>query len=108
MLQTTASKKATNVSVNVALLQQAKALNINLSSTLEQALIAKLKQLQAEIWATEKKRQSIRIINILSKTACLAMMRAHFNHGAIYHLRKCQRANQTTLSLFTRDTKQFT
>ena len=55
MLQTTASKKATNVSVNVALLQQAKALNINLSSTLEQALIAKLKQLQAEIWATENK-----------------------------------------------------
>ena len=55
MLQTTASKKATNVSVNAALLQQAKALNINLSSTLEQALIAKLKQMQAETWATENK-----------------------------------------------------
>ena len=56
MLQTTASKKATNVSVNVALLQQAKALNINLSSTLEQALIAKLKQMQAETWAAENKK----------------------------------------------------
>ena len=55
MLQPTASKKATNVSVNAALLLQAKALNINLSSTLEQALIAKLKQLQAEAWTTENK-----------------------------------------------------
>jgi antitoxin CcdA len=55
MLQTTANKKATNVSVNAALLQQAKAFNINLSSTLEQALIAKLKQLQADTWATENK-----------------------------------------------------
>ena len=55
MLQTTASKKATNVSVNAALLQQAKALNINLSSTLEQALIAKLKQIQAQTWLAENK-----------------------------------------------------
>ena len=55
MLQNTANKKATNVSINAALLQQAKALNINLSSTLEQALIAKLKQLQADDWATENK-----------------------------------------------------
>ena len=55
MLQTNVNKKAANVSVNAALLQQAKAFNINLSSTLEQALIAKLKQLQADIWATENK-----------------------------------------------------
>lgn len=55
MLQTPASKKATNVSVNAALLQQAKAFNINLSSTLEQALIAKLKQLQAAAWQVENK-----------------------------------------------------
>lgn len=51
----TSSKKATNVSVNADLLQQAKAFNINLSSTLEQALSAKLKQLQAQTWATENK-----------------------------------------------------
>ena len=55
MLQISASKKATNVSVNVALLQQAKALNINLSSILEQALLAKLKQMHVEIWVTENK-----------------------------------------------------
>ena len=55
MLQTSANKKATNVSVNAVLLQQAKAFNINLSNTLEQALIAKLKQLQADTWATENK-----------------------------------------------------
>ena len=55
MQQISASKKAANVSVNAALLQQAKALNINLSSTLEQALIAKLKQLQADTWQSENK-----------------------------------------------------
>jgi antitoxin CcdA len=55
MLQSTASKKATNVSVNAALLQQAKAFNINLSSTLEQALISKLKLLQADTWQAENK-----------------------------------------------------
>lgn len=55
MLQTSANKKATNVSVNAALLQQAKAFNINLSSTLEQALIAKLKQLQADTWQLDNK-----------------------------------------------------
>ena len=55
MLLNHANKKATNVSVNAALLQQAKAFNINLSSTLEQALIAKLKQLQAENWQAENK-----------------------------------------------------
>ena len=55
MLQNNAIKKAANVSVNAALLQQAKAFNINLSSTLEQALIAKLKQLQADTWQAENK-----------------------------------------------------
>ena len=55
MLQNNVIKKAANVSVNAALLQQAKAFNINLSSTLEQALIAKLKQLQADTWQAENK-----------------------------------------------------
>ena len=55
MLQTSTNKKATNVSVNAVLLQQARAFNINLSSTLEQALIAQLKLRQAEIWVTENK-----------------------------------------------------
>lgn len=41
--------------MNAALLQQAKAFNINLSSTLEQALIAKLKQLQADTWQLDNK-----------------------------------------------------
>ena len=55
MLQNGANKKATNVSVNAVLLQQAKAFNINLSNTLEQALIAKLKQLQADTWQLDNK-----------------------------------------------------
>ena len=55
MLQTSANKKATNVSVNAVLLQQAKAFNINLSNTLEQALIAKIKQLQADTWQLDNK-----------------------------------------------------
>lgn len=48
-------KKPTNVSINRDLLAQAKALNINLSSTLEQALNDKIIQLQTEKWKKENK-----------------------------------------------------
>ena len=44
------SKKATNLSLNSELLQQARALNINLSATLEAALVEAVRQKQAEQW----------------------------------------------------------
>lgn len=51
-----APKKATNLSINSDLLNKSKALNINLSATLEQALKTKLAETKAEHWKQENKR----------------------------------------------------
>lgn len=51
-----APKKPTNLSVNSDLLKRTKALNINLSATLEQALRAKLAETEANKWQKENKR----------------------------------------------------
>jgi antitoxin CcdA len=48
-----APKKATNLSLNSDLLLKTRALNINLSATLEQALQEKLKVVEAEKWQKE-------------------------------------------------------
>jgi antitoxin CcdA len=48
-----ATKKASNLSINSDLLRQAKALDINLSATLEAALKVKVKELQAQKWLQE-------------------------------------------------------
>ena len=50
-----APKRPTNLSLNSDLLKKSKALNINLSATLEQALRDKLAQLEAEKWLKENK-----------------------------------------------------
>lgn len=57
-----APKKATNLSVNSDLLKKSRALDINLSATLEQALKAKLAEFGAEEWAFEN-RKAIRSYN---------------------------------------------
>ena len=57
-----APKKPTNLSVNSDLLKKSKAMNINLSATLEQALKDKLTQSQAEKWADNNKN-AIRAYN---------------------------------------------
>jgi antitoxin CcdA len=57
-----ASKKATNLRVNADLVDKAKALNINLSSTLEEALVAKLREKTREQWLAEN-RQAIDAYN---------------------------------------------
>ena len=57
-----APKKATNLSVNSDLLRKSRALDINLSATLEQALQAKLAKLGAEEWAAEN-RHAIKSYN---------------------------------------------
>ncbi|MDY0137090.1 MAG: type II toxin-antitoxin system CcdA family antitoxin [Thiomicrospira sp.] len=46
-------KKPTNVSLNAELLAKAKSLKINLSATLEQALIAKLQEHERQQWQQE-------------------------------------------------------
>lgn len=51
-----APKKPTNLSINSDLLLQAKALDINLSAALEQALIAQLKEKQTQLWLEQNKK----------------------------------------------------
>jgi len=55
-------KKATNLSISSELLLRAKKHNINLSATLEQALIKELKVKQRAQWL-EENRQAIAIYN---------------------------------------------
>ena len=57
-----APKKATNLSLNSDLLTKCRAMNINLSATLEQALAEKLAKSSAEQWAEENKN-AIRAYN---------------------------------------------
>ena len=60
-----APKKATNLSINSDLLKKTRALNINLSATLEQVLQDKLKTIEAEKWQKENKK--IKNGNMLQK-----------------------------------------
>lgn len=50
-----AQKKPTNLSLNSDLLKKCKAMNINLSATLEQALSEKLAKIKGDKWANENK-----------------------------------------------------
>ena len=45
-----APKRPTNLSINADLLERARALDINLSATLERALVEALRQQQREVW----------------------------------------------------------
>jgi len=58
----TQAKSATNVSIRRDLLEAARASKINLSATLEQALIEKLRQAQQRQWR-EENRDSIAAYN---------------------------------------------
>jgi antitoxin CcdA len=52
---TQTSKRATNVSVNGALLDKAKALKINLSATLESALSDVVRARERDLWRRQNK-----------------------------------------------------
>jgi antitoxin CcdA len=52
---TKAPKKAANLSINADLLKRARELDINLSATLEQALVEVVKQRQRERWLAENR-----------------------------------------------------
>jgi antitoxin CcdA len=56
------NKKPTNVSINRDLLEQAKALQINLSATLEEALTEAVRQKQQALWKQEN-REAINAYN---------------------------------------------
>jgi antitoxin CcdA len=55
-LQMSASKKAVNLSVDAALLQEARDSDINLSATLERALEEALRRHRRERWLAENKQ----------------------------------------------------
>lgn len=55
LYDTTAPKKATNLSVNSDLLKKSRALHVNLSATLEKALTDELARVKAEQWKKENK-----------------------------------------------------
>lgn len=59
-----AHKKATNLSINNKLLFEARALKINLSATLEQALTEKIRKERQRQWL-EDNQQAIRLCNDL-------------------------------------------
>jgi len=56
------AKRATNVSINQGLLEEARALDINLSATLEKALEAEVRARRREQWL-EENRQAIDAYN---------------------------------------------
>lgn len=62
-----APKKATNLSINSDLLSKARALDINLSATLEQALAEALRARQRELWL-EENRAAMAAYNQLVET----------------------------------------
>lgn len=65
-----APKKATNLSLNSDLLKRSRALNINLSATLEQALKDKLAQTEAEKWVDENKNAIKKYNDFVEKHGC--------------------------------------
>ena len=52
---TNAPKKPANLSINSDLLNEAKSLKINLSATLEAALLSELKAARRDLWLSENK-----------------------------------------------------
>ncbi len=67
-----APKKPTNLSLNSDLLKRSRALNINLSATLEQALKDKLAESQAEKWKTENKNAIQAYNEFVEKNGCFS------------------------------------
>ncbi len=59
-----APKKPTNLSINSDLLSKARAKKINLSATLEKALVQQLRQSEREKWKSENK-EAIEALNEL-------------------------------------------
>ena len=51
-----ATKKPTNLSVNSDLLSRARKMKINLSATLEKALVAEIKNIEKEKWLKRNKK----------------------------------------------------
>ena len=67
-----APKKSANLSINSDLLMKSKALNINLSSTLEQALKIKLSEAEGSRWREDNKK-AIKVYNdLIEEQGCFS------------------------------------
>ena len=66
VFDSSAAKKPTNLTVNSDLLSRARKLNINLSATLEKALVAELKNAEKQRWL-KKNKKAISALNNLSE-----------------------------------------
>ncbi|UTW49278.1 type II toxin-antitoxin system CcdA family antitoxin [Bacterioplanoides sp. SCSIO 12839] len=67
-----APKKATNLSLNSDLLIKSKALNINLSATLEQCLKEKLADNESKNWASENKNAIKAYNDFVEENGCFS------------------------------------
>jgi antitoxin CcdA len=66
VFDSSAAKKPTNLTVNSDLLARARKMNINLSATLEKALVAELKNAEKHRWL-KKNKKAISALNNLSE-----------------------------------------
>ncbi|MCR8923789.1 type II toxin-antitoxin system CcdA family antitoxin [Dasania sp. GY-MA-18] len=66
IIDSNSPKKATNLSINKDLLAEARALKINLSATLEQALTEKVRKARRKQWLQDNK-QAIKACNELAE-----------------------------------------
>ena len=67
-----APKKPTNVRLNSDLLKKSRALNINISATLEQALADKLSRQRSEEWAKENKNAIKAYNEFIEENGCFS------------------------------------
>ena len=65
LIDNTAPKKATNLSINKELLAEARSLNINLSATLEQAPIEQVRKERQKLWLENNRDAIAPLLNLL-------------------------------------------
>ena len=65
-----APKKPTNLSVNSDLLEKCRAMNINLSATLEAALRQKLAESAADSWASQNRHEIVVYNEFVEELGC--------------------------------------
>jgi antitoxin CcdA len=72
IFNSSASKKAANLSINSDLLNQAKALQINLSATLEQALIEVIRDKQRHQWLQDNQQAILQYNQRVETEGCFS------------------------------------
>lgn len=68
----TAPKKPTNLSVNSDLLLRVREMDINLSATLERALVSELRKAEAERWAADNEKAIKKYNEFVEENGCFS------------------------------------